>query len=108
MHEPDVHGGRSVNVAVVSRNAYRDGTMTTAPPPLAGYPQVRMRRNRRANWSRRLVAENALTAADLIWPVFVKDGGAAREPIPAMPGVHRLTVEALVDAAGEAASFGIP
>jgi porphobilinogen synthase len=67
-----------------------------------------MRRNRRADWSRRLVAENVLTAADLIWPVFVKDGGAAREPIPAMPGVDRLTTEALVDVAGEAASLGIP
>ncbi|HEY0526588.1 MAG TPA: porphobilinogen synthase [Stellaceae bacterium] len=82
--------------------------MTAAPPPSAAYPQLRMRRNRRADWSRRLVAENVLTAADLIWPVFVKDGGAAREPIPAMPGVDRLTTEALVDVAGEAASLGIP
>ena len=82
--------------------------MTAAPTPSAAYPQLRMRRNRRADWSRRLVAENVLTAADLIWPVFVKDGGAAREPIPAMPGVDRLTIEALVDVAGEAASLGIP
>jgi porphobilinogen synthase len=84
--------------------------MTAAPSPFAAgaYPQLRMRRNRRADWSRRLVAENVLTAADLIWPVFVKDGGAAREPIPTMPGVDRLTIEALVDAAGEAASLGIP
>src|SRR5919199_331199 len=82
--------------------------MTTASHPFAAYPQMRMRRNRRADWSRRLVAENVLTAADLIWPVFVKDGGAAHEPIPTMPGVDRLTIDALVDAAGEAASLGIP
>src|SRR3712207_2936717 len=76
--------------------------------PLGAYPRVRMRRTRRHDWSRRLVAENALSPNDLIWPVFVKEGGAAREPIASMPGVDRLTVEALVDAAGEAASLGIP
>jgi porphobilinogen synthase len=75
--------------------------------PLGAYPRVRMRRNRRHDWSRRLVAENALSPNDLIWPVFVKEG-AGREAIPSMPGVDRHGVEALVDAAGEAASLGIP
>jgi porphobilinogen synthase len=67
-----------------------------------------MRRNRRDEWSRRLVAENVLTAADLIWPVFVHDERAARAPVPSMPGVDRLSVAALVDAAGEALALGIP
>jgi porphobilinogen synthase len=75
--------------------------------PLGAYPRVRMRRNRRHDWSRRLVAENALTAADLIWPVFVIEG-EGRAAIPSMPGVDRLSIPALVDAAGEAKGLGIP
>jgi porphobilinogen synthase len=77
-------------------------------PSLGAYPRVRMRRNRRQSWSRKLVAENVLTAGDLIWPVFVKEGGSGREAIPSMPGVHRLTVGALVDEAGRAKELGIP
>jgi porphobilinogen synthase len=76
--------------------------------PLGAYPRVRLRRNRRDDWSRRLVAENVLTAADLIWPVFVHDEPAARSPVATMPGVDRLSVAALVDAAGEAQALGIP
>jgi porphobilinogen synthase len=76
---------------------------------LGAYPRVRMRRNRRDDWSRRLVAEHVLTPADFIWPVFVKeDGGADREPIASMPGVNRLTIGALLDEAGHAAGLGIP
>jgi porphobilinogen synthase len=82
--------------------------MSTPAFPPGAYPQVRMRRNRRTEWVRRLVAENALSANDLIWPVFVKEGPCPREPISSMPGVERLTVEALTDAAGEASSLGIP
>ncbi|HUK59325.1 MAG TPA: porphobilinogen synthase [Stellaceae bacterium] len=76
--------------------------------PLGGFPRIRMRRNRRNDWSRRLVAEHRLSAADLIWPVFVHDGRVAREAIPSMPGVDRLSIGALVDAAGEAKGLGIP
>jgi porphobilinogen synthase len=54
------------------------------------------------------VAENRLHASDLIWPVFVQDGGAARETLPSMPGVERLSIEALIDSAGEAAELGVP
>ena len=81
--------------------------MTTFLPPLAPYPQTRLRRNRRDAWSRKLVAESVLTAGDLIWPVFVHDEDN-KEPIPSMPGVFRLPIPALVDAAGEAAELGIP
>jgi len=49
-------------------------------PPLPPYPQSRLRRNRRDAWSRKLVAENTLSAGDLIWPVFVHDAGK-REPV---------------------------
>jgi porphobilinogen synthase len=76
--------------------------------PFGQFPRIRMRRNRAQDWSRRLVAENRLSADDLIWPVFVKDGGAPAEPIPAMPGVSRLTIPALLKEAEKAAKLGIP
>ena len=76
--------------------------------PLGAYPRLRLRRNRRDDWTRRLVAENLLTPADFLWPVFVHDAAGARAPIPSMPGVDRLSVSALVNAAGEAHALGIP
>ncbi len=72
------------------------------------FPQVRLRRNRTDDWVRRLTAESRLSADDLIWPVFVQEGPLGREAVPSMPGVERLSIPALVDAAGEAASLGIP
>ncbi|HUS96550.1 MAG TPA: porphobilinogen synthase [Hyphomicrobiaceae bacterium] len=72
------------------------------------YPTVRMRRNRQSHWSRRLVAENQLTAADLIWPLFLIDGANKREPVPSMPGVDRLTVDLAAEAAEQAVALGIP
>lgn len=68
----------------------------------------RMRRNRKADWTRRLVQENRLTVDDLIWPVFVVPGSGIVEPIPAMPGVNRMSVDRLVEAAKEAADLGVP
>ena len=72
------------------------------------YPTVRMRRNRRTAWSRRLVAENVLTPADLIWPIFVVEGRGVRQAVASMPGVSRLSVDLAVEAAQEAVSLGIP
>ena len=71
------------------------------------YPLTRMRRNRRAAWSRRLVAENNLSAADFIWPIFIHDRDGAAN-IPSMPGVRRLSIDLAVSAIGEAADLGIP
>jgi porphobilinogen synthase len=67
-----------------------------------------MRRNRRATWVRRLVAENALEAADLIWPVFVVEGTGQHQPVPSMPGVDRLSVDLLVEEVGRAKALGVP
>lgn len=78
------------------------------PAPTPGFPTTRMRRNRRTDWSRRLVAETRLGVDDLIWPVFVHAGDADRVPVPSMPGVVRHSVDALVDAVGDAAALGIP
>jgi porphobilinogen synthase len=68
----------------------------------------RMRRNRRFDWSRRLVREHQLSVNDLIWPIFIVDGKAKREPIAAMPGVFRLSTDLAAEAAQEAAALGIP
>jgi porphobilinogen synthase len=67
-----------------------------------------MRRLRRHDWTRRLVAENTLSPADFIWPVFVIEGENKREAISSMPGVERLSVDLLTHAAKEAAQLGIP
>ncbi|MBX3597197.1 MAG: porphobilinogen synthase [Rhizobiaceae bacterium] len=68
----------------------------------------RLRRMRKADWSRRLVQENHLTVDDLIWPIFLVDGVNIREDIPAMPGVQRLSVDLAVREAEAAAKLGIP
>lgn len=68
----------------------------------------RLRRMRKADWSRRLVRENRLTVDDLIWPLFLVDGENRREPIDAMPGVFRLSVDVAVREAERAAKLGIP
>jgi porphobilinogen synthase len=81
---------------------------STLEPATPGFPTTRMRRNRQTPWSRRLVAENVLTPADLIWPVFVVDGKKQRVPVASMPGVERLSVDLIAGAAREAQSLGIP
>jgi porphobilinogen synthase len=68
----------------------------------------RMRRNRKADWSRRLTQENKLSVDDLIWPIFLVEGSNIVEPIPAMPGVNRMSVDTAVEAAKAAADLGIP
>ncbi|PMR80391.1 porphobilinogen synthase [Halomonas urumqiensis] len=72
------------------------------------FPATRMRRMRRNDFSRRLMREHTLTAADLIWPVFVLEGEEQREAVPSMPGVERLSIDLLIDEAREAFDLGIP
>lgn len=72
------------------------------------FPATRMRRTRQARWSRSLVAEQSLSASDLIWPIFVVDGENKSVPVSSMPGVNRLSVDMAVRAALEAAAVGIP
>jgi len=68
----------------------------------------RLRRMRKADWSRRLVQENRLTVDDLIWPIFLIEGENRREEIAAMPGVWRQSVDLAVREAERAAKLGIP
>ena len=72
------------------------------------FPQSRMRRMRRDEFSRRLMRENVLTVNDLIWPVFVLEGENQREAISSMPGVERLSIDLLLQEAAQAAALGIP
>ncbi len=72
------------------------------------HPHTRPRRNRRDQWTRALVAENTLTPADLIWPVFILDDEDQVEDVPSLPGVQRLGRKPLQKAAKRAVSLGIP
>jgi porphobilinogen synthase len=72
------------------------------------FPFTRLRRNRRTDWSRRLVREHQLTVNDLIWPVFVVEGTQQRIPVASMPGVTRFSVDIFVEEARKAADLGIP
>jgi porphobilinogen synthase len=85
-----------------------EGTVKTERLNFGSFPSVRMRRNRRTAWVRRLVAENRLTVDDLIWPIFIIDGRDRREPIAAMPGVERVSVDLAAREAERAAELGIP
>jgi len=72
------------------------------------FPATRLRRNRRDDFSRRLVRENQLSVDDLILPVFVLDGTNRREEVPSMPGVERLSIDLLLKEAEEWVALGIP
>src|SRR5690606_12791917 len=72
------------------------------------FPATRLRRNRRDEFSRRLVRENRLSVDDLILPVFVLDGEGRREAVPSMPGVERLSIDLLLEEAAGWVALGIP
>jgi len=69
---------------------------------------IRPRRNRRAEWARRMVREHVLTTDDLIWPLFLVEGAKVRAPVTSMPDVERLSVDEAVRAAARAAKLTIP
>jgi len=82
--------------------------VTTSKITTGAFPFVRMRRNRSDAWVRRMVSETTLTTDDLIWPLFVVEGENVRDPIASMPGVDRLSVDLVVEAAVQAKALGIP
>jgi len=93
--------GRPIEMRDVSRRE-----TTTASPALD--LKMRPRRNRKAEWTRRLVRESVLTTDDLIWPLFVADGHNKRVPVASMPGVDRLSVDQAVRDAERAMKLDIP
>ena len=62
---------------------------------IGSYPSIRLRRNRKTEWSRRLVSESNLSPSDLIWPIFLREGRNIKEPIKSMPGVYRYSLDKL-------------
>ncbi|MBR0783703.1 porphobilinogen synthase [Bradyrhizobium iriomotense] len=93
--------GRPIELREVSR---RDGGAASPALDLT----VRPRRNRKAEWARRMVRENVLTTDDLIWPLFLIDGNNRREQVASMPGVDRLSVDQAVREAERAMKLTIP
>ena len=75
---------------------------------LGSYPSVRLRRNRKYNWSRRLVSENNLSVSDLILPIFVTEGKKKIEAIKTMPGVFRYSIDRLSGILNQASKLKIP
>jgi len=82
--------------------------VTDTLPLNSRYPATRLRRMRHDEFSRRLMRESELTCADLIYPVFVLEGEQQRELVVSMPGVERLSIDELLQEAGEVHSLGIP
>ena len=99
----------SSNIAspFLRRRAREAADQAKAPEALGAYPQVRMRRNRKDAWSRRMVAENRLSVDDFIWPVFVQEGHGTSD-VESMPGVKRYGLDRLVDLIGEGVELDIP
>lgn len=81
--------------------------MTRFLPPV-DFPSSRPRRNRRDDFSRRLVRESSLSVDDFIYPVFVTEGTNVRQPVPSMPDVFRYSPDNLLKVAEECAELGIP
>ena len=75
---------------------------------IGSYPKVRLRRNRKTEWSRRLVSENNLSTNDLIWPIFIREGKNIKEPISSMPGVYRYSLDKIERLIEKAISKKIP
>ncbi|WP_181952111.1 porphobilinogen synthase [Rhodomicrobium lacus] len=89
-------------------NAYYDAGAALQNAQAGGFPLTRLRRTRQAPWSRALVAENTLSASNLIWPIFVMDGLREKQPVPSLPGVDRMSVDLAAEAAEQAAELGVP
>ena len=101
-----LEGGRSRPAAAFPGPQRLESRQAKAKEPLD--LAIRPRRNRRAEWARRMVRENVLTTDDLIWPLFVTDGTRLRTPVPSMPGVERLSIDEAVRAVERAAKLTIP
>lgn len=78
------------------------------PHSPSSFPALRMRRMRRDPFSRALMRENVITAADLIYPVFILDGTQQRQTVASMPGVERVSVDLLLKVAQDCVALGIP
>jgi porphobilinogen synthase len=100
-HPMAIKFGRPIDMRETARN------LATGMVPALDLT-IRPRRNRKAEWARRLVRENVLTTNDLIWPLFVVEGQTSRTKVTSMPGVERLSVDEIVRDAERAVKLNIP
>jgi porphobilinogen synthase len=84
------------------------GSAVPVAPQPGAFPAIRLRRNRVDAFTRRLVAENRLSADDLIWPIFVIEGEGIETPVASMPGVKRVTLDRLAAHVAPAVAAGVP
>ena len=75
---------------------------------IGSYPALRLRRNRKSDWSRRLVSENNLSPNDLIWPIFICEGKNIKEPIKTMPGIYKYSLDKIQKLIDRAINNKIP
>jgi len=75
---------------------------------IGSYPNVRLRRNRKTEWSRRLVSESNLSPNDLIWPIFIREGKNIKESVKTMPGIYRYTLDKIEGLVENAINKKIP
>ena len=75
---------------------------------IGSYPNVRLRRNRKTEWSRRLVSESNLSTNDLIWPIFIREGKNIKESVKTMPGIYRYTLDKIEGLVEKAINKKIP
>ena len=75
---------------------------------IGSYPNVRLRRNRKTEWSRRLVSESNLSTNDLIWPIFIREGKNIKESVKTMPGIYRYTLDKIEGLVENAINKKIP
>ena len=75
---------------------------------IGSYPNVRLRRNRKTEWSRRLVSESNLSTNDLIWPIFIREGKNIKESVKSMPGIYRYTLDKIEGLVEKAINKKIP
>jgi len=102
----------SSNIKISNKSSHPPGTAMSSgqknPHSYAHFPATRMRRMRKDAFSRAMMRENIVTAADLIYPVFVLDGKNQREKVSSMPEVERLSIDQLLPVAEDCVALGIP
>ena len=72
------------------------------------YPNLRLRRSRKYNWSRKLVQENSLSCNDLVYPIFLTEGKNKKIPVKSMPNVNRYSIDRLGEIVNKAVKSNIP
>ena len=109
LHGDNRNEQRSITAAcAVQYHHGRDGIHPEEPIVPRQFPTTRLRRNRRSEFSRRLVRETHLSTDDLIYPMFVIDGKSTRQDVASMPGIERYSIDELVRECERVAKLGIP